>query len=839
MMKRMTAAAVTAVMLFAAANLTVSAAESGSCGENAVWTLENEVLTVSGAGAVYDYMYLDHAPWYGMEVKEAVIEEGITAVGAYAFADQAGLEKVTLSATVEKIDIGAFQNIGESFKEVVIPPSVTTIGQYAFASNGALTIKGYPGSYAEEYAENQSIPFESLGEVPLNDVVVSNTDELKAAIKSYNRVILKDGIYTIDGPLYIGSDAESITNITITAENPGRAEILSTVGYEPVVELENASQVKLEGLILGHESPEYQQGCGSSAYSSGYVVQANRSDGLTISGCDLYGCGTVAIYTEFSHDLLAENCVLRDCKESIATLDGENVKIKDCIITGNAYDPEYAKEKPAVWIPDYTAEFENCIFANNFSTVFWDGQGELIDIGCGYYNNAWDGGEPEDWGVCLNGITWQVLDGTLRLGYPIEHEGETVIESETGYVLPYSAYSIPWRGKLYSSVNTAPGVNYYAEGSGSCGESASWTLKNGTLTVSGTGEMYTYDSVSRPEWENAKDVIRSIVIEDGITSVGNMAFMNYPSVAGLKLPNSLETIGSNAFTGCDQLAKVEWGTGLKEVGIAAFSECPITEVVLPEGLTTLETQAFYGCPLTEVVLPSTLETFDAEVFRGCSKLESIEAAEGNELYASADGVLFTKDMKTLVLVPAAKPVNVYAVPSGVEKIGSYALMNSLIDEVVLSDTVKEIETNAIGFEGKKLIIPASVEDIAEYGVMLYGGDACVYVYEGSKAEEYFSTSEFYVNYKIIPDLTAVEAFKNQDGGVTVFFEGGSDMWLYVPVFAVCTSGGAFTELGELEYGRYESKAPADTVKLFIWDSFDTMVPLTEAKTVYSDAEIVK
>lgn len=828
MMKRMIAAAAAAAMLCASVTVVASETESGSCGDNLTWTLdESGLLTVSGTGTMDNYTFIDPAPWADSDVRDVVIEEGVTSVGTYAFMGQTGIETVTLSATVTKIDIGAFQEIGDSFTAITIPPSVTFIGQYAFALNANLVIKGYPGSYAEEYALNQGITFESLGDVPLNDVTVSTVEELEAAIRSFNRIILKDGVYTIDHPLTIGSDSEYITNVTITAENPGRAEILSTLGYEPVAEIVNAFQIMLEGLILGHESPEYQQGCGSSEYSSGYVLYANRADDVTINGCDLYGCGTVALYLEASDNFTAENCILRDCKESIASLWGENININGCIISGNAYDPKYAGSIPAIWATDHAPTFCDCVFVNNCSAEFAGGTAEVITTDCTFVDNAWDSETPEDWGVCLNGINWQVKDGVLRLGYPIELDDGTSIESGKGEILPYSVYSLPWRGKVYSTLDVAPGVYYYGEGSGSCGDNAAWSLKNGVLNISGTGDMYAYNSAYRPDWENAKDVITEVIIEDGITSLGNMAFMEYPSLKSVTLPNSLEVIGANAFTRCKSLSKVSWGSGLKEIGMSAFSNCPITSAVLPEGLTTLGTQAFSGSALMEIKLPSTIETFDADVFRGCNELASVEISDGNALYKSLEGVLFTEDMKTLVFAPAAKPVSVYVVPDGVDKIGSFAFEGSRIGEIVISDSVTELETNAIrGFKGERIVIPKNVIKLGENSVFIEGAGE-VYVYEDSAAEKYFADT--YMNYKIIPELSKAQAYADENGIIQVFLE--TDSQNIVPVFAVCMREGELTEVGELSGGVFATEG-ADTVKLFIWDGFDTMRPLAEADTVW-------
>ena len=72
----------------------------------------------------------------------------------------------------------------------------------------------------------------------------------------------------------------------------------------------------------------------------------------------------------------------------------------------------------------------------------------------------------------------------LKLGYPIEMDDKTSITSELGEVLPYSSYSLPWRGKTYDSVDTAEGIIYDGTPHGSCGADAEWILEDGVLTIS-------------------------------------------------------------------------------------------------------------------------------------------------------------------------------------------------------------------------------------------------------------------------------------------------------------------------------------------------------------------
>lgn len=94
--------------------------------------------------------------------------------------------------------------------------------------------------------------------------------------------------------------------------------------------------------------------------------------------------------------------------------------------------------------------------------------------------------------------------------------------------------------------------------SGTCGDNLTWDFANGVLTISGTGAMtnYSSSSSSRAPWYDYRSSFKSVVIEEGVTSIGNYAFNDCSGLTSVTIPNSVTSIGRSAFYGCTNLKTV-------------------------------------------------------------------------------------------------------------------------------------------------------------------------------------------------------------------------------------------------------------------------------------------
>jgi hypothetical protein len=107
--------------------------------------------------------------------------------------------------------------------------------------------------------------------------------------------------------------------------------------------------------------------------------------------------------------------------------------------------------------------------------------------------------------------------------------------------------------------------------SGTCGEGITWVYENGTLTISGSGEMA--DCSGGAPWAAHKDSITTVIIGDGIAKIGAYAFQNYDNIRSVTFGNGLVEIGAYAFQGCDGLTHISLPSGFKVFGASSFESC--------------------------------------------------------------------------------------------------------------------------------------------------------------------------------------------------------------------------------------------------------------------------
>lgn len=266
--------------------------------------------------------------------------------------------------------------------------------------------------------------------------------------------------------------------------------------------------------------------------------------------------------------------------------------------------------------------------------------------------------------------------------------------------------------------------------SGVCDGGAEWKIAGTTLTLSGKGSVYSGDAEGklRSQWaDDFGDSVTSIVVEDGITEIGDYAFCEMQAVESVILPDTVTRIGDWAFEGCICMRQIRMTQNLKEIGYYAFGKCrSLEEIEIPDTLMRVSGSEFSGCEslkrvvlpdgftylsctfedcynLEEAVLPSTVESMYS-VFRNCRKITKVTIGAGNAFFYSDDIGIYQKMPDGICLL--------YLFPG---KTG----------ECRIDDSVTSIDAGAFGNTSyNRITIPGSVETVGEL-FMEQSGDAPV------------------------------------------------------------------------------------------------------------------
>ena len=312
--------------------------------------------------------------------------------------------------------------------------------------------------------------------------------------------------------------------------------------------------------------------------------------------------------------------------------------------------------------------------------------------------------------------------------------------------------------------------------SGTCGKNAVWSFdaETGTLTISGTGSTtdYAYHFVSsQAPWTPLSGQLTKVVVEDGITRLGNHSFTECTNLVEVVLPDSITELGSDVFNNCRSLAGVEFPDTLTVLGNNVFSGCyaletftvpdSITEIpdsmfnycknlktiTFHDGVTSIGSNAFYMCEsLTDVQLPAGLKFMGGGVFFNCKSLTSLDwPAALKNIYGSTfsmsgltefvvpEGVISIgarafdgcTDLHTLVLPDSVATLGEYAfsftpnltelrIPTAVTAIPSGCFSRSGLTEVVIPEGVTSIGRYAFHDSAnlERVVLPESLTEVA-------------------------------------------------------------------------------------------------------------------------------
>jgi len=156
-------------------------------------------------------------------------------------------------------------------------------------------------------------------------------------------------------------------------------------------------------------------------------------------------------------------------------------------------------------------------------------------------------------------------------------------------------------------------ANTFAQG-GTTGP-LTWNLNNGALTISGNGAMPNYEEKGAP-WYDYWESIDTVIILNGVTTIGNYAFYYCFNLYSITIPTSVISIGRSAFYYCEWLHLTTIPNSVKSIGSFAFAYCKaLTSISIPNGITTIEEETFSGCEaLTSATIPTSVKSIGKGAF---------------------------------------------------------------------------------------------------------------------------------------------------------------------------------------------------------------------------------
>ena len=573
--------------------------DSGTCGgtlnnsQLMKWTLTSDgTLTISGEGNMFG------APWsqYKSKIKKVLIGEGVESISDNAFHYYENLRSVSLPSTLTSIGEAAFWACS-SLQSITLPNNLTNIGLNAFRACHSLTQVLIPASVTNI----DGSAFECC--TGLTDVVFEgNSLEFGSGATFYDCTSLKNVFFNGTRADWTASRGSSGSVLPAAAQIYYKNDLISsgTCGDNSSGSSVRWKLTKAGTLIITVGTGYTEGGIADFAYGKAPWYQDIYDSGIRCliigSGIKTIGSYAFADCTDLAEIIVPDGVIsigngafLQNSGAKRVVLPPSTVYIghgalRDCSALTSVSLPDSMSNRL------FLDMFEGC--TNLKSVDIPDGITDIYEGDLASCPN-WTDIYYDNWGRVWNRVVSNVRD------------------------------SIPDRMNVHFKDNIYD--------SGSCGENVTWTLTaDGTLTISGTGAMtdYTYDS--RSPWYSCRTYIKRVVMQQGVTSIGDHAFWDCSGLTSVTIPDGVTSIGDSAFSGCTALTSVTIPGSVTSIGGGAFSGCTsLTSVAIPSSVTEIGGSAFSGCTgLTSVTIPDSVTSIGDSVFSGCTALTAVTISDG-------------------------------------------------------------------------------------------------------------------------------------------------------------------------------------------------------------------
>ena len=712
--------------------------DSGSCGDNLTWNLENGVLTISGSGAMWDWSSSSAVPWYGHRetIAEIVLPEGLTTVGRYAFYGCKYVTRVLIPEGVTNIGECTFQECS-GLTDVTLPSGITSIGYAVFRECSGLTSVSIPDGVTE------------IGGFAFRDCY------------RLTSVMIPEGVISIGG--YAFYNCNSLASVTMPTG-------LRTIGDTAFYNCSSLASVTI---------PPGVTSIGSEAFSSCSGLTSVTIPSNVSIGSDAFDeCSNIrAVYIDDLNRWLRRNpSSVDDLPHGDLYLNGEvvtEITVPEEIFGLPSYMFYKMTSLRSVTLHSSIRTIGNYVFlgCTGLKTVFFSGDAPTFGSGVFYDvsatalypidNETWTADKRQSYGA-YSSLTWlgyrdvpaaytihydpnggssapadqlkgHGVDVTLtssrptRVGWQFLGWSQNAQASEADFT-PGAVYSVDADLTLYAVWQELnPGETVVA--GGSCGANLIWVYyESGLLYISGSGAMQDWDwnsyAPSYAPWYDYRETIAEIVLPEGLTSIGGYAFYGCKYVAGVTIPERVTGIGEYAFSRCSGLTSVMIPEGVTDIGNNAFEQCNnLTSVIIPEGVTSIGEWAFYNCySLTSVTIPSSVTSIGRYAFNSCYNIRAVYIDDLAWWLGLSDST--GEDLPHGDLYLNGEVVTEITVPEGSLTLRPSMFYNmTSLHSVTLPSGLRTIGNSAFSdcYSLTSVTIPSSVTGIGEYAFSFCSG----------------------------------------------------------------------------------------------------------------------
>ena len=710
--------------------------DSGSCGTNVTYSYveSTHTLTINGTGDMEDYDD-SYAPWSSIceEITTVVIGAGVTSIGNYAFSGCSGLTSVTIPASVTSIGNYAFSGCS-GLTSVTIPASVTSIGECAFGGSGltSVTIPASVTSIGESafffcsnlatvavYAPSCTLGYDAFAYCDnLTNIYVFSdlVDDYKAAWSAYANKITgmtpvasgtcgketpEDVTWRLEGEaghygLFISGTGEMADYVYSSQPWTQYANGIKTVvigngvtsigGYafsycSGLTSIEIPSNVTSIGTraffgcsgLTSIEIPANVTSIGQSAFNrcSGLTSVTIPASVTSIGDYVFNECSNLATITVETSNTVYNS--RNGCNAIIET--SSNKLIAGCknttipaSVTSIGKDAFYGcSGLTSIEIPASVTSIGDYAFEGCSGLTSIEIPASVTSIG----ESAFSG--------CSGLATVTVYAPSCTLGFNAFSACGNLknIYVFSDLVDDYKAAWSAYESKIKGMVGGYCGTTDHKE-------DVVWRYDNGTLTISGTGEM-TSSAPNEQPWSNYANDIETIVIGNGVTRIGMSAFFGYTALTSVTFGSGsqLKSIDDYAFYDCSGLTSIEFPASVTSIGPSAFEGCSaLTSIEIPANVTSIGAGAFYNCTglssvtfapgsklesigdvafalngisngnLTSIVIPASVTSISVSAFMFRTELTSVTFASGSKLESMRE-MAFALTGLTSVEIPAS------------------------------------------------------------------------------------------------------------------------------------------------------------------------------------------